>query len=84
MRIAGLIDLLTRDEVVAETVETARASTVRALDLSAPRSIQPLLAAVLAAGADRGGADVPVLAVTATGREPDDLADQLRCLLDPS
>jgi len=84
MRIAGLIDLLTRDEVVAETVETARAGTVRALDLSAPRSVQPLLAAILAAGTDRGGAAVPVLAVTATGREADDLADNLRCLLDPN
>ncbi len=83
MRIAGLIDLLTRDQVVAETIETARAGTVPALDLSAPRSVQPLLTAALAARPDRGGAGVPVLAVTATGREADDLADQLRCLLDP-
>ena len=83
MRIVGLVDLLTRDPAVADAVEAARTGAVPALDLSAPGSVQPVLAAALAAHADHGGADVPLVLVTATGREADDLADSLRCLLAP-
>src|SRR3712207_2106424 len=55
------------------------------LAVTAPPSVQPLVAAALAAGggsgAQRGGAGVPVLGVTAGERDADAVADQLRCFL---
>ncbi len=53
------------------------------LDVVAPAGIRPLLVATLAAPAPRG-AGRPVLAVTATGREAEDLAAALRCFLPPA
>src|SRR3954447_10671646 len=58
------------------------------LAVTAPPSVQPLVAAALAAAgrsggssAERGGAGVPVLVVTAGERDADAVADQLRCFL---
>src|SRR3712207_1855900 len=55
------------------------------LAVTAPPSVQPLVAAALAAGggsgAQRGGAGVPVLGVTAGERDADQIADFLRCFL---
>src|SRR4051812_3099486 len=49
------------------------------LTVPAPAPVQPLVAAALAA--QRGGAGVPVLVVTAGERDADVVADQLRCFL---
>src|SRR4051794_7480517 len=49
------------------------------LTVTAPAPVQPLVAAALAA--ERGGAGVPVLVVTAGERDADVVADQLRCFL---
>ncbi|TFV62363.1 transcription-repair coupling factor [Geodermatophilus sp. DF01-2] len=55
------------------------------LAVTAPPSVQPLVAAALAAGggpgAERGGAGVPVLVVTAGERDADAVAEGLRCFL---
>ncbi len=60
------------------------ASGVRAaLDLTAPPPMRPLIAAAMAASADRGGADRPVLLVTSTYREAEELTAALECLLPP-
>ncbi|MGH3980157.1 MAG: transcription-repair coupling factor, partial [Pseudonocardiaceae bacterium] len=53
------------------------------VDLTAPPALRPFLAAALAADSERNGAGKPVLLVTATSREADDLAASLRCLLPP-
>jgi transcription-repair coupling factor (superfamily II helicase) len=80
MSLAGLLVPLAADKAVAEAVRAARAGDRPMLDLAAPSALRPfLIAALAAAGPD--GAGRPVLAVTATGREADDLVDALGCLL---
>ena len=51
--------------------------------LSAPPAVRPFVAAALAAPAEAGGRGVPVLVVTATVREAEDLASELTSLLPP-
>jgi transcription-repair coupling factor (superfamily II helicase) len=80
VKLAGLVDTLITDPVVAEAVRDARADGVTTLDLSAPAPIRPVLLAALAAGV---GADRPVLAVTATFREAEELTEALQCLVEP-
>ncbi len=80
MSLSGLLGPLSSDAAVAEALRAARAGDRPLLDLAAPGPLRPLLVAVLAAAAPVGAAR-PVLAVTATGRETDDLVDALRCLL---
>src|SRR5918911_1130287 len=48
-----------------------------------PASLRPFVVAAVAAPVEAAGAGRPVLAVTATSREADDLADALGCLLSP-
>ena len=81
-RLSGLVDAVVAEPVVAAAVEQAREPAASTLDLSAPPAIRPVLFAALAAAADHGGADRPVLAVTATFREAEDLTEALRCLVD--
>src|SRR3954463_14391409 len=73
MNLTGLLDALAPDPAV--TAVLARAGQPE-LDLSAPAGMRPFLIAALAARADR-----PVLAVTATSREAEDLVDALQSLL---
>ncbi|MDQ4038678.1 MAG: DEAD/DEAH box helicase, partial [Actinomycetota bacterium] len=58
--------------------EAARRSGV---DVQTIPAMNPLAVAAIAAERERGGAGRPVLAVTATSRQADDLAAGLRCLL---
>jgi transcription-repair coupling factor (superfamily II helicase) len=83
MTLRGLTPLLLQDPVLAGAVEGAREGSLPALDLTAPRALRPFVVAALAADRDDGGAQRPVLAVTATGREAEDLTESLRCLLPP-
>jgi transcription-repair coupling factor (superfamily II helicase) len=83
MRLSGLLTAalddtgLTRVRTLAlDPVEEADQ-----VDVTAPPSLRPFVAAVLAADPDRGGAGRPVLAVTATTRECDDLAASLADLV---
>ena len=84
MKLAGLVDTLITDPVVAEAVRDARRDTstggATTLDLSAPGPIRPVLMAALAA---QRGADRPVLAVTATFREAEELTEALQCMVEP-
>src|SRR3954449_9951062 len=73
MNLTGLLDALAPDPAV--TAVLARAGQPE-LDLSAPAGMRPFLIATLAARAGR-----PVLAVTATSREAEDLVTSLRSLL---
>jgi transcription-repair coupling factor (superfamily II helicase) len=80
MSLAGLLVPLSDDATVAEALRAARSGDRPLLDLAAPGPLRPLLIAALAAD-QPVGAGRPVLAVTATGREAEDLAEALRCLL---
>jgi transcription-repair coupling factor (superfamily II helicase) len=64
--LAGLLAAVMRTDVVRDLVATAGAPTHR---LIAPAGARPFLASALAETTELGGAGVPVLLVTATGRE---------------
>ena len=74
MSLTGLLDVVLADPSLARVVETSSG----ALDLTAPHGMRPFVVAALAARAGR-----TVLAVTATGREAEDLVAALGSLHDP-
>ena len=79
----GLVDLFATDPHVAESIGDARIRTRSALDLTSPPPMRPLIAAALAAPVERGGANRPVLVVTSTYREAEDVTAALTSLLEP-
>jgi transcription-repair coupling factor (superfamily II helicase) len=79
--LSGLVDLITQDPTIAEAVGDARSRALTALDITAPPPMRPLIAAALAASADRGGAGRPVLLVTSTYREAEDVTATLQSLV---
>ncbi|WP_369056393.1 transcription-repair coupling factor [Kineococcus terrestris] len=74
MSLTGLLDALRPEPAVSAAVEAAREGATSALDVVAPLGVRPALLAALAA-------ERPLLVVTATGRECEDLATWLRCYL---
>ncbi len=78
----GLLEGFVAEPAVAEAVRRARrtgtAMATEALDVTAPSAAYPFLVAALAAP---GAGDRPLLAVTATAREAEDLAAALTSLL---
>ncbi len=82
MSLGGVLDALldetTGDPALRGAVRDAQEGSARELDLTAPQALRPFIVAALARAADR-----PVLAVTATGREAEDLVAALDCLLPP-
>ncbi|MEV6487952.1 transcription-repair coupling factor [Actinoplanes sp. NPDC051633] len=84
MQLSGLIPAALRDRGLARARDLARkgGADSDALDLTAPAALRPFVVAAVSAPAEAGGAGRPVLAVTATSREADDLADALGCLVD--
>ncbi len=92
MKLAGLLDAALLDPSLAAARDQARrtapapggtaaAAEIDQLDLTAPPALRPFVAAAVAA--DQPGAGRPVLAITATTREADDLAAALGCLMPP-
>ncbi|MDG4807916.1 transcription-repair coupling factor [Micromonospora sp. WMMD1120] len=79
--LTGLFTAALADPGLARARDLARsgAAQVDGLDITAPAALRPF--AVAAVAADREGAGRPVLAVTATSREADDLAAALGALL---
>ena len=73
MGLSGLIDAAIADSALARVVESLDAP---ALTVSGPAALRPFAVAALARKRT-------VLAVTSTGREAEDLADALRCLIPP-
>jgi transcription-repair coupling factor (superfamily II helicase) len=86
MSLTSLLDVLVTDPMVADLLKslTARAGTDRGapevLDIAVSAGARPPLIAALA-GAHDPGIGRPILAVTATGREAEDLVAALRCFL---
>ena len=78
MSLTGLLDAVVRDPALAEAVRAAADGNRHAVDLVGPPAARPFAVAALARSAGR-----VVLAVTATGREAEDLASALRSLLPP-
>src|SRR5262245_58605663 len=78
MSLAGLLEIVDADPAIAQAVELARSNARAELDLTAPPGYRPLIIGSLVSRAER-----PILAITATGREAEDLAAALRCVVDP-
>jgi len=73
MSLTGLLNIVAADPAICSA---AAAAGRPELDLTAPAPLRPFVVAALARGMDR-----PVLTVTATGRESEDLVAALRSLL---
>ena len=78
MSLHGLLDAVVKDTALAEAVGAAADGNRMHVDLVGPPAARPFAIAALARETGR-----PVLAVTATGREAEDLAAALRSLLPP-
>ncbi|MYS19137.1 transcription-repair coupling factor [Streptomyces sp. DvalAA-14] len=76
MSLNGLVDVVVEDPALAEAVSAATSGARPLVDLVGPPAARPMAIAALATRARR-----TVLAVTATGREAEDLASALRSLL---
>ena len=77
MSLSGLVDLLRSEPSIAETLEGLGAD--RRLTLTGPSALPPFLASAIATAGDR-----PVLVVTATTRDAEDLASSLGSFVDPA
>ncbi|MGN9906329.1 transcription-repair coupling factor [Phytohabitans sp. LJ34] len=81
MKLAGLLPAALGDPALARVRDRARGTGSDGLDLTAPAALRPFVVAAMAADAKAQGAHKPVLAVTATSREADDLALALGSLI---
>jgi transcription-repair coupling factor (superfamily II helicase) len=79
--LTGLVDLFCTEPAVAETIADARARRLPVLDVTAPAPMRPLIAAALSAQVELGGAGRPVLLVTSTFREAEDLTAALQSVV---
>ncbi|MBX6168388.1 MAG: transcription-repair coupling factor, partial [Thermobispora bispora] len=77
MSLSGLLDLVSAEPRLAATLEEAKESSHPGAELIAPAALRPFVVAALARIR-------PVLAVTATEREAEDLAAALGSLMDES
>lgn len=78
MSLHGLLDAVVKDTALAEAISAAADGNRMHVDLVGPPAARPFAVAALARDTGR-----TVLAVTATGREAEDLAAALRSLLPP-
>ena len=76
VNLAGLLELVASEPVIAELVSHARVGSDATLDVSCPSALRPLLASVLRTRADR-----PLLVVTSTYREAENTRDTLASVL---
>ncbi|MEF9904381.1 transcription-repair coupling factor [Streptomyces sp. P9-A2] len=78
MSLHGLLDAVVKDTALAEAISAATDGNRMHVDLVGPSAARPFAVAALARETGR-----TVLAVTATGREAEDLAAALRSMLPP-
>jgi transcription-repair coupling factor (superfamily II helicase) len=79
--LTGLVDLFCTEPTVADTIADARARRQAVLDVTAPASMRPLIAAALSSEVERGGAGRPVLLVASTFREAEELTAALQSVV---
>ncbi|MEU0518603.1 transcription-repair coupling factor [Streptosporangium sp. NPDC006007] len=82
MSLSGLLDLVVGEPQLASVLRDVREGDPSDVSLIAPPALRPFTVAALARDGAGGGARRTVLAVTATGREAEDLAAALTSLLD--
>jgi len=83
MSLSGLLDLVAGEPELASLLQDVRGGDSSDVSLVAPPALRPFAVAALAREGAKGEART-VLAVTATGREAEDLASALTSLLDES
>ena len=76
MHLAGLVDLVASEPVVAEVLRAAATGAVETLDVALPVAMRPLVLAALA-----GRTSAPLLVVTSTYREAESLTSSVASLL---
>ena len=81
MTLTGLVDLFCSEPTIVETVADARARRLPVLDVTAPATMRPMIAAALSVSAERGGAGRPVLLISSTFREAEELTAALQSLV---
>jgi transcription-repair coupling factor (superfamily II helicase) len=79
--LTGLVDLFCTESTLIQTIGDARTRRLPVLDLTTPAPMRPLIAAALSASAERGGAGRPVLLVSSTFREAEELTAALQSLV---
>ena len=81
MTLTGLVDFFCTEPTIIENIGDARARRLPVLDVTAPAPMRPMIAAALSVHTARGGAGRPVLLVSSTYREAEDLTAGLQSLL---
>ncbi len=76
MTLSGLVELVSSDPTIASAIADARHRGLRALDLTAPEAMRPVLVAALTSGSDR-----PALLITSTYREAESASAALASIL---
>jgi len=79
--LTGLVDFFCTEPTIIENIGDARARRLSVLDVTAPAPMRPMIAAALSVHTARGGAGRPVLLVSSTYREAEDLTAGLQSLL---
>ena len=81
MTLTGLVDLFCTEPTIVQTIGDARAQRPSVLDVTAPAPMRPLIAAALSASTEHGGGNRPVLLVSSTFREAEELTAALQSLV---
>jgi transcription-repair coupling factor (superfamily II helicase) len=79
--LTGLVDFFCTEPTLVETIADTRAQRLSVLDVTAPAPMRSLIAAALGASDEHGGADRPVLLVSSTYREAEELTAALQSLV---
>jgi transcription-repair coupling factor (superfamily II helicase) len=79
--LTGLVDLFCTEPTIVEAIADARARRLPVLDITAPAPMRPLIAATLSASIERDGANRPILLVSSTFREAEELTAALQSLV---
>jgi len=79
--LTGLVDLFCTEPTIVQTIGDARAQRPSVLDVTAPAPMRPLIAAALCASTEHGGGNRPVLLVSSTFREAEELTAALQSLV---
>jgi transcription-repair coupling factor (superfamily II helicase) len=79
--LTGLVELFCTEPTLTETIADARARRLPVMDVTAPAPMRPLIAAVLGEETANGGAGRPVLVISSTFREAEELTAALQSLV---